>query len=234
MSKKTIRAYSSLEMWFHKHLIHFMAFLTITGLPILSDSFRFIAYGVGYPINFFAGGMESERIVATGITFLRAIHWSSGFLLTFMAIPFVISMLTKIPTWSAWPDRWGVAAIIDGIMQMKKNYIDQEHATFGKMNIGQKASAWLIVACVIALGISGFMMVFRPYISADLASYARAIHALSFIVLGIVLIMHIYFSTHPANKEAYKAMMKTGEMDEDYVKSHHGIWYKKLKKEGKV
>ncbi|MEA2111571.1 MAG: cytochrome b/b6 domain-containing protein [Campylobacterota bacterium] len=229
MSKK-IQAYSSLEMAFHKHMIHFVVFLTISGLPILSDSFSFIAYGVGYPINWFSGDMQEETIIASGITFLRLVHWSSGFLLTLFAIPFTIAMLSKVKRLSIWPDYWGKEAVIDGMVQMKKNYIDLEHAKFGKMNIGQKASAWVMVLAMALLIISGYGLIFRDYISEDVAVLARSAHAISFIVLTCTLIFHIYFATHPANKEAYKAMFKTGEMDEEYVKSHHSIWYEKLMK----
>ena len=229
MSKK-IQAYSSLEMAFHKHMIHFVAFLTISGLPILSDSFSFIAYGIGYPINWFSGDMQDERIIASGITFLRLVLWSSGFLLTFFAIPFTIAMLSKVKRLSIWPDRWGIGATIDGMVQMKKNYIDLEHADFGKMNIGQKASAWVMVIAMVLLVISGYALILRDFISEDAAVLARGTHAVSFIVLACTLIFHIYFATHPANREAYKAMMKTGEMDEEYVKSHHSIWYQKLMK----
>ncbi|MEA1892426.1 MAG: cytochrome b/b6 domain-containing protein [Campylobacterota bacterium] len=229
MSKRIV-AYSSLEMAFHKHMIHFVVFLTISGLPILSDSFSFIAYGVGYPINWFSGDMQDERILASGISFLRLVHWASGFLLTLFMIPFTIAMLAKVRRLSIWPDKWGKDAVIDGVIQMKKNYIDLEHAEFGKMNIGQKASAWAMVIAMALLVISGYALIFRDLISDDMAVLARGTHAISFIVLACTLIFHIYFATHPANKEAYKAMFKTGDMDEEYVKNHHGIWYKKLMK----
>lgn len=229
MNKK-IQAYSSLEMWFHKHMIHFMAFLVISGLPILSKSFNFIAYGIGVPINWFTGDGQTEHILASGISFLRVIHLSSGFLLTIVMIPFVFSMLKKINTLSIWPDKWGFKASADGLKEMKKNYIDLEHAEFGKMNIGQKASAWVMVICMGALVVSGYSLLFRELFSVETASLMRGIHAISFIVLGIVLIVHIYFATHPANKAAYNAMFRTGEMDEEYVKEHHSLWYKKLHK----
>ena len=72
-----------------------------------------------------------------------------------------------------------------------------------------------------------------------MAAYARGAHGISFVVLALFLMIHIYLSTHPANKTAYDAMfkdgeMKDGEMDEDFIKDHHGIYYDKLKKEGKV
>jgi len=232
---KQIEAYTSLQMAFHKHLIHFMAFFTITGLPILAPGyFWFIAWGIGYPINFFSGDMQEAHIIASGMTALRVIHWSTAFLFTLFIIPFTISMLMNIRTWAIWPDRWGIAAMIDGLVQMKLHYIDQEHATFGKMNIGQKASAWVMVGCTILLVISGYALMMRGLIPEELAVLARSAHALSFILLMVVLVFHVYFATMPANKAAYKAMMKTGTLDEEIVKEHHGLWYEKLKRRGIV
>ena len=230
MNSKKIIAYSSLEMWFHKSLIIFVSLLTVSGLPILSDSFHFIAYGMGYPINYFAGDMNNNNILASGMTFLRVIHWGSAFALTIIIIPFIISMLSKIKTWSIWPDVWGVKAAINGVGEMKKNYIDLEHAEAGKMNTGQKASAWVIVFSMTVIFISGYILVFRSALTHDFISIARGAHAISFIILGVTLIVHIYFATHPANKAAFDAMFKTGEMDEEYVKQHHSLWYKKIQK----
>lgn len=227
-STKKVLAYSSLEMWFHKHMIHFVAFLSFSGLPILSDKFNFIAFAIGYPINYFTGDMNSEHILASGMSFLRVIHWASAFALTGIMIPFVLSMSRKILTLSIWPDRWGAVAIVDGVVEMKKNYIDLKHAEFGKMNTGQKASAWVIVFSMVIIVISGYMLVFRSALTHDFISIARGAHAISYIILMITLMIHIYFATHPANKAAYNAMFKTGEMDEDYVKEHHPLWYRKL------
>ncbi|MDD2384800.1 MAG: cytochrome b/b6 domain-containing protein [Sulfurospirillaceae bacterium] len=230
MKTKTVLAYSSLDMWFHKHMIHFVAFLTLSGLPILSEKFHFIAYGIGHSINFLAGDMNSEGILASGISFLRVIHWLSAFTFTAIMIPFVISMTQKVLTLSIWPDKWGASAVFEGIGEMKKNYIDLEHAEFGKMNTGQKASAWLLTVCMVVIVISGYILIFRSAITHDIISIARGAHAISFIVLAVTLLIHIYFATHPANQAAYKAMFKTGEMDEEYVKEHHSLWYRKLQK----
>jgi len=230
MSKKII-VYSNLERFFHMHMVHLIAFLTISGLPVLSDAFSFIAYGVGIPV---AALSNNQDILAAGFSFLRFIHYISAFLMTLLAVPFVFVMLRKFFKLSMWPDRWGVQATLDGFKQMWKFYILQEHATFGKMNVGQKLFAWTVVGCMVALTISGYMLIFRETFSVEVASYARAIHAVSFIVMGIFLIIHIYLATHPANKEAYDAMFKSGTMDEDFIKDHHGIYYDKLKKEKKV
>jgi len=231
MNNKVV-VYSNMERWFHSHLVHFIAFLTISGLPVLSDKFHFIAYGVGLPVAYFSG---SNDALSAGMTVLRFIHYASAFLLTLMAIPFTILMLKKITKWSMWPDRWGIGAIAEGLREMYRFYIKQEeNVKFGKMNIGQKAFAQSVVLCMIVITVSGYMLIFRDSFSVEVASYARGAHAISFIILGVLLMIHIYFAVHPTNKNSYKAMFKTGEMDVDFIKHHHGIYYEKLKKEGKV
>ncbi len=228
---KTIKVYSNMERWFHSHLVHFVAFMIISGLPVLSHSFDFIAYGVGIPVSTLMG---SQDILSAGMSFLRFIHYTSAFLLTLMAIPFVLYKLTNFTTWSMWPDKWGIKATIDGTAEMWKFYMKQEHVSFGKMNTGQKFFAQGVVLCMIVIFISGYMLIFRDMFSVEVASYARGAHAISFVLLGMLLMIHIYLATHPTNKNSYKAMFKTGEMDIDFIKDHHGIYYDKLKKEGKV
>jgi len=230
MSKK-IQAYSNVERFFHTHLVHLVSFLTISGLPVLSDTFHFIARGVGIPMAYMTG---SQDTLAAGMSVLRFIHFGSAFLLTLLSIPFLFMMLRKFTKLSMWPDKWGVKATIDGTKEMIKFYIHQEHVSFGKMNTGQKFFAQGVVICMIIITISGYMLIFRELFTVEMAAYARGAHALSFIVLSLLLMIHIYLATHPTNKESYKAMFKTGEMDEDFVKDHHGIWYEQLKKDGKV
>ena len=38
-----IIAFNGLQRWFHKHIIHFMVIFIITGLPIFSTKFSFLA-----------------------------------------------------------------------------------------------------------------------------------------------------------------------------------------------
>lgn len=224
-----VQAYSPIQMWFHKHMMHFVIFLIISGLPILSQKFSFIAYLAGVPVSWFTGVTESGEILAAGVQFLRLVHWVNAFLLTLIALPFTLVMLKNITGWNLWPDRWGVGAMVDGMVQMKNCYISLDKAKFGKFNIGQKASAWLIIGTMIALMGSGYALILRDFISPEMAVLARGVHAVCFVLLALTLILHVYFSTHPINRAAFKAMFRTGEMEEGHVKEHHGYWYEKIK-----
>ena len=154
---KRVVVYSNLERFFHMHLMHLVIFLTITGLPMLSTSFSFIAYIAGIPV---AALTSSQDVLAAGMSLMRFIHYTSAFILTLLAIPFCFMMLRKFTKLSMWPDKWGVKATIDGFKEMWNFYIKQDHARFGKMNIGQKLFAQFVVICMLTLTISGYILVF--------------------------------------------------------------------------
>lgn len=226
----TVKAYHPLEMVFHKKMLQFVILLIISGLPFFSKTFSFIAYIVGYPISEFFGNGQP---LASGLAFLRVIHWSSGFLLSLISIIFLLAMLAKVSKLSIWPNVWGIDAISDGIKQMRVHYIDKKPGNFGKMNPGQKASAWVMFFTMVSLIISGILLVLRN-IDGDLLNNSmslliRNIHTISFIVLFAVLIVHVLFALLPSNIHAFKAMFQTGEMDTEYVKEHHPLWFNKLK-----
>ena len=50
--QETVLAFSSGTRSFHNHLLHFMVFFIITGLPILSPSFSFLASLFAIPYDF--------------------------------------------------------------------------------------------------------------------------------------------------------------------------------------
>jgi formate dehydrogenase subunit gamma len=54
------------------------------------------------------------------------------------------------------------------------------------------------------------------------------VHAASFVVIGMFLIVHLYLSLLPMNRQSLNAMFEDGRLPIDYVKSHHPIWYEKL------
>ncbi|CZE47730.1 cytochrome b/b6 domain-containing protein [Campylobacter geochelonis] len=229
---KKIRAYHPLERAYHKYMILFVFLLILSGLPFFSKSFDFIAYVVGYPVSEFLGNGEA---LASGLMVLRVIHWSSGFLLGIISVLFLLGMICKINKLNIFPDRWGVAAIFDGIKQMQIHYLEHKPAKFGKLNIGQKASAWVMFLTMATLIISGVLLALRNinpmFFDANTTLLLRDIHSVSFVILVIVLIIHMFFALLPSNESSYKAMFETGEMDEEYVKSHHPLWYEKLQKD---
>ena len=58
---------------------------------------------------------------------------------------------------------------------------------------------------------------------------SRIVHDVAFMVVVLTLLVHIYFALFPRNKYGLEAMFRTGVIDEDIVREHHGVWYDKIK-----
>jgi formate dehydrogenase gamma subunit len=116
----------------------------------------------------------------------------------------------------------------DGIKGLFVNYVALGHARFGKFNVGQKLFAWTMIAAITAITASGFVLMFRDFFSQGTQEFCRLMHAASFVVIGVFLIVHLYLSLMPMNRQALSAMFGDGSLPVDYVKSHHSIWYEKL------
>lgn len=230
---KRVEAFSQMQMWYHKHIIHIMIFFVLTGLPILSEQFRFLAYIFGVPATWAAGGIamtSSADTLATGIQVARTLHRVMALIFALVSIPFVMVMLKDISKWNIWPNRWGIGAFFSGLGEISKIYLGFKHGRIGKYNAGQKLGAWVIIITTVLLAVSGFVLMFRDLYTPDLVANMRAVHATSFVVLGAMLVVHMYFGMHPINRHGLKAIFRNGEIDEKTIKEHHPLWYEKLKK----
>ncbi len=234
---ETIIAFTRLQRSFHNHLLHFMIFFIITGLPLFSTSFSFLGSLFALPYDFIgsvytdlstSGLTDSERLAA-GLQVARMIHRLTALLFLIMAIPFVVVQLANIRNWAIWPEKsWGPAAFFDGIKGLWINYVLLGHARFGKFNIGQKLFAWTMIAGIPAITASGIVLMFRDFFPQGIQEFCRFVHAASFVVIGLFLIIHLYLALLPMNRQALNAMFGDGNLPMDYIKSHHQIWYEKL------
>ena len=237
----TIVAFDRLQRSFHNHLLHFMVFFIITGLPLLSTSFSFLGSLFAIPYDFIGSvytdlstsGLTDNERLAAGLQVARVIHRLTALLFLIMAIPFVVVHLMNIRSWAIWPeDSWGPAAFFDGIKGLWVNYVSLGHARFGKFNIGQKLFAWTMIVAITAITASGFVLMFRDLFSQGTQEFCRFVHAASFVVIGVFLLVHLYLSLLPMNRQALNAMFGDGSLPIEYVKSHHQIWYEKLTGKG--
>lgn len=235
--QETVIAFTRLQRSFHNHLLHFMVFFIITGLPLLSTSFSFLGSLFAIPYDFIGSvytdlstsGLTDNERLAAGLQVARIIHRLTALLFLIMAIPFVAVQLAHIRNWAIWPeDRWSLSAFFDGIKGLWVNYISLGHARFGKFNVGQKLFAWTMIVAITAITASGFVLMFRDLFSQGTQEFCRFVHAASFVVIGVFLIVHLYLSLLPMNRQALNAMFGDGILPIDYVKSHHQIWYEKL------
>jgi formate dehydrogenase subunit gamma len=105
----------------------------------------------------------------------------------------------------------------------------------GHMNTGQKMW-WLIVVVFSAVAIlTGIVMWFLQEIApAAVFQWMVFAHDAAFIVMGEMLLVHIYLGAiHPLMNEAWGAITR-GTVSEGYARSHHARWYEEqVKGKGK-
>jgi formate dehydrogenase subunit gamma len=223
-----IVAFTRLQIWFHKHIIHFMVLFIISGLPLLSPVFRWLAWLFGMPMSAMTGVQSRAEIIALGIQACRVVHWGAGLFFILTAIPFAGAMLAGEDRWDIRPESVGLEAIRDGVEQLKRRYLFYGEARMGKYNMGQKGLAWLMIIGVSTMIVSGLSLMLRGFLPSALVGFARFMHDIFFILMTLALIVHVYLSTHPINRAGLKAMFGDGELEEEEVRKHHPLWWDKI------
>ncbi len=122
--QETVIAFTRLQRSFYNHLLHFMVFFIITGLPLLSTSFSFLGslFAIHYDFigsvytDLSTSGLTDNERLAAGLQVARIIHRLTALLFLIMAIPFVAVQLAHIRNWAIWPEKsWSPAAFFDGV-----------------------------------------------------------------------------------------------------------------------
>jgi formate dehydrogenase gamma subunit len=235
--RDAIVAFTQLQRSFHNHLLHFMIFFIITGLPLLSNSFSFLGSLFAIPYDAFGGlfldtstsGLTDNERLSAGLQVARVVHRLTALFFILNAIPFVAVQLLHIRKWAIWPEgRWNVPSAVEGFKGLFINYIMFGHVRIGKFNIGQKLFAWTMIGAILAITGSGLVLMFRNQFPEGVQEFSRLVHAASFVVIGVFLIVHLYLALLPMNRQSLYAMFRDGTLPVDYVKSHHALWYDKL------
>ena len=227
MSAKVL-AFSRLQIWFHRHVIHFMLLFVATGLPILSPKFSWLAWVYGLPLSAAFGVGSEAEIVALGVQAARAVHWVVACFFSLTAVAFALAMLPSWRRWQVWPERVGVEALKEGTEELRHRYITYTPANVGKYNMGQKALIWLMIVGIAALIASGLALMLRADLPLGWVGFARFVHVLFFVLIAVTLILHVYLAAHPINRAGLHAMFGNGEIDAEVVRCHHPLWWKKL------
>jgi formate dehydrogenase subunit gamma len=102
------------------------------------------------------------------------------------------------------------------------------HPPAGKFNAGQKVIFWSVIVGGVTLSFTGLYMLF-PFQFGDIHSQQlmTVIHAIVSLVLIAIVIAHIYIGT--LGMEGAFDAMGTGQVDENWAREHHSLWYAQLK-----
>lgn len=109
-----------------------------------------------------------------------------------------------------------------------------EHPPAGRANAGEKVWFWIIATVgLLGVGISGLVLDFPNFgQSRETMQIANVIHALLAGLWLAIAFGHIYLGTI-GTRGTLRGMI-SGEVDEEWMKEHHSLWYEHLKsgKEG--
>ncbi|HHB81089.1 MAG TPA: formate dehydrogenase subunit gamma [Aliiroseovarius sp.] len=101
------------------------------------------------------------------------------------------------------------------------------HVSSRKFNFGEKSWFWMVILIGVVISGTGLLMLF-PWLTDDLRflQLSTILHVLGAIALISVAIGHIYVGT--IGMEGSLDSMLKGEVDENWAKEHHDIWYEQM------
>ncbi len=228
--ERQLRVFSELQIWVHKHLIHFTAAFLLTGLILVGgETFRVLGEILGYPIaEIFAPEYDAY---SAGVQVARWIHRLSALGLAFVLVPFFFVEIFRAAKWESWPECWSLECFKQGLRNMIDYYLGRGHPEFGKYNLGQKCWIWVASIGMVIMYITGIIMWFRDSFSVTVWEYAHLIHVIGFYLSIIFLAVHVYLATMiPEHRPMVTAMFRTGTVPEEFVKEHHPRWYEKVRR----
>ncbi len=101
------------------------------------------------------------------------------------------------------------------------------HVSSGRFNFGEKTWFWMVVLIGSVIAATGIVMLF-PWLVEDVRwlQLSTILHAVGAVLLIGVLFGHIYVGT--IGMEGSLDSMLKGEVDENWAKEHHDVWYEQM------
>ncbi len=165
----------------------------------------------------------------------------------YVAFAFIVSLVLVFVLWIKhnFPNRHDIVWLLKGGGLLMKGV----HPPSKKFNAGQKILFWLILLGGISISLSGISLLF-PFQTAIFAKtfailnvfgfnlpteltplqemqYASLWHAIVALFLICVVFGHIYIGT--VGMQGAFGAMGSGEVDENWAKEHHNLWFEEEK-----
>jgi formate dehydrogenase subunit gamma len=102
-------------------------------------------------------------------------------------------------------------------------FIRSRHPTAGRFNAGEKVVFWFALVAGVGVAVSGYLLMF-PFYVTNIAGMqlGQVVHSLIAVFFIAVIIGHIYIGT--LGMEGAFEAMRTGSVDLNWAKEHHGLW----------
>jgi len=202
-SGKKVTRMSIMQRIAHWFLVSIVTFMALTGLILLFGRIVFIPYI----------GAEGFSPIASAS---KEGHNLFGPLLVIALLMMLVYFIRY--NWPAKVDfKWLVT--LGGLLSRK-------HLKVGFFNAGEKMLYWAVILLGIALSITGLILLF-PFLEleAKWLQVVIAIHAIAALLLIGAAFAHIWMVV---TLEGTIDAMTQGEVDENWAKAHHSLWYEEL------
>jgi len=144
----------------------------------------------------------------------------------YVAFAFMLGLVLTFVIWIAHniPNRYDVQWLAAGGGLFSRGV----HPPSRKFNAGQKLVFWSVIIGGVILSVSGIHMLF-PFQFGDIHTQQlmTVLHSVFALILIAVVIAHIYIGT--LGMEGAWDAMGRGEVDENWAREHHSVWYAELK-----
>ncbi|MBE3572420.1 MAG: cytochrome b/b6 domain-containing protein [Moorella humiferrea] len=166
-----------------------------------------------------------------GLRLFRGIHHAMAYPFTFLTV--IILLLGTPRTFLQWLREcftWGrddfrfIFAFPREFFGLKAELPEQ-----GKFNAGEKLNSLLTIFGSILMAATGWILLLRDSFSPAVVSWALPLHSAGALLMGGVLLGHVYLALgHPNSRESINGML-SGKVSAKFAREHHGRWYRELK-----
>jgi len=196
------------------HWIHAIAFviLLLTGSALIFRSY-------------------ASLIGPEGLRLFRSIHHLMAYPFTFLTVIILLlgtprtvrQWLRECFTWSRDDLRF-IGAFPREFFGLPAQLPEQ-----GKFNAGEKLNSLLTIVGSLLMVVTGWILLLRDSVAPVVAAWALPLHAAGAMVMGGVILGHIYLALgHPNSRESINGML-SGMVTAQFAREHHGRWYRELR-----
>ncbi len=149
--------------------------------------------------------------------------WSQAakYVHNYISFPFTIGVVLMFLMWVAGnlPTR----ADIEWLKRGGGMLAGEEPPAY-KFNAGEKLIFWIVVIGGGAAVVTGYVLLF-PFYGTEIATMqaAQVVHSVVGVLYVAAMLVHIYMGT--LGMEGAFEAMGTGDVDVNWAKSHHSLWY---------
>lgn len=209
--------------------------LTLSGLGIIGGNLSFMPQVYSEAVQRLAGGQFN---LITGHSVLGLI-WVGVFVLFTLfnwnevVYPFLKQILSLTPR-AILADATQMVVDIGGLFGLFKSV---QLPAAGRYNGAQRLLGTLILLSSLIIAATGMLMfllfLFTPvFVDGAVFQWSLVAHGFFVGMVYIGLVAHIYYSV--IEEPEVLESMRSGYLEEDYIKHHSPGWYEQLKHEGKV